>query len=130
VSRQHVVFVYGTLKKGGKLHYKLGGSEYAGEAALPNYTLYQFHDVGVPIMVRSLDDQVMGELYVVTNETLVMLDKAESEGKLYHRHLVTLCDGMKAWAYVWAHGVSGCEKIGETFLITGSDNGGNEEAQR
>jgi gamma-glutamylcyclotransferase (GGCT)/AIG2-like uncharacterized protein YtfP len=116
---KQLVFVYGTLKIGGLLHENLGEDAVLvdDEAVVHDYTLYVARS-GIPVMVREKDKTVIGEVYAVDWKDVSRLDKVEGEGHLYQRHSLTLCNGLKAWAYVWVHGVNGMAHIGEEFDAT------------
>lgn len=77
-----LLFVYGTLKRGGSNVRHMGDSKYLGQAVLaPGLTLYT--NGGFPMMVESQnDDCVCGELYEVGEEVLERLDRFE--GHPYH----------------------------------------------
>jgi len=86
------VFVYGTLKRGGRNHHFMAGQPFLGEARTePGYTLYSLGDY--PGMVRSADAShaVTGEVWGVNADCLARLDELEgvTEG-LYERVPVRL----------------------------------------
>ena len=73
-----LVFVYGTLKRGGGNHHFLAGQAFVDEARTARgYTLYDLS--GYPGMVRQDDDDtgVMGEVWSVDDECLARLDVLE-----------------------------------------------------
>ena len=81
------VFVYGTLKWGGRNHRYLAGQQFLGEAHTPpGYTVYSLGDY--PGMVRAPHNQegVSGEVWSVDAVCLAGLDQLEgvAEG-LYER---------------------------------------------
>ena len=86
------VFVYGTLKRGGRNHHFMAGQQFLGAArTAPGYTLYSLGDY--PGMVRSTDagHDVTGELWAVDKACLQQLDRLEGvEEGLYERVLVKL----------------------------------------
>ena len=72
------LFVYGTLKKGGKLHSVLGdSSEFLGVFKTVK-NKFDMHDYGCPVMV--LEDgsfKIKGELYSVTPECMARVTAVE-----------------------------------------------------
>ena len=66
-----LLFVYGTLKKGGGLHSVLGkSSEFVG-TYITEENKYDMHDVGCPIMVdKDKGFHIRGEIYNVTPEAM------------------------------------------------------------
>lgn len=102
------LFVYGTLKRGGRLNCWLSGCPFVGEArTVRGYTLVS---LGVfPAMVRRPGGGgVTGEIYEVDGATLEWLDLVESG---YERVVVPLVGGGAA-AYVmrneWADELPSC----------------------
>jgi gamma-glutamylcyclotransferase (GGCT)/AIG2-like uncharacterized protein YtfP len=103
-----LVFVYGTLKRGGGLHGVLQGADTAhvADGFVEGYALL---DLGsFPGMVRGLaHDRVYGECYGVSPATLNQLDRVEAEGSLYDRKLVAVRTSHKrirwAYAYIYRH---------------------------
>lgn len=101
-----LLFVYGTLKRGGKLHYALAGdARFLGQAKIHGEL---FHIKGelwpgaFPTLSRS---HIHGELYKLAKplETLKKLDRIEGRrGGLFTRELVNAWKGndkVKAWVY-------------------------------
>jgi gamma-glutamylcyclotransferase (GGCT)/AIG2-like uncharacterized protein YtfP len=89
---QTLLFVYGTLKRGGSNHHFLTDQKFVGEArTVPGFRLYELG--GFPGMVAKPDDLdgVTGEIWAVDDEALVRLDALEGldEG-LYRRAAVPL----------------------------------------
>ena len=95
------VFVYGTLKRGGRLHHCLTDSEYVGEGVVRG----KMYDVGAfPALIHSdsvagrwVGDNkvptpdhsyVRGEIYSVDADTLQHLDIVEGVPMLYRRESV------------------------------------------
>ena len=79
------VFVYGTLLKGEKAHYLLQDADYCGKFALQNCAMFDLGDF--PGIKRRKGEQVIGEVYFVTEQTLEKLDRYEGEGTLYKRNM-------------------------------------------
>ncbi|WP_456434427.1 gamma-glutamylcyclotransferase family protein [Thermosulfuriphilus sp.] len=106
-----LVFVYGTLKRGGKLHSYLQGARYQGKATLKGYALYKIS--WYPGIVPEEGASVCGELYQVNQRLLESLDQLE--GREYQRTLVSVTtrDGLSlsAWAYVYLGPVTKSSKV-------------------
>jgi gamma-glutamylcyclotransferase (GGCT)/AIG2-like uncharacterized protein YtfP len=105
------VFCYGTLKRGGGLHYHLETTgEFVCEAKIHG-KLYQPQWVSFPAAVKSdcLSDWVHGELFLLRDAgTLATLDRVEGTNSgLYGRYRVKIYDDasgaefMRAWTYFW-----------------------------
>lgn len=89
-----LLFVYGTLKRGGSNHGWMGGQTFLGLArTVPGLTLYSLGEY--PGLVADAADRegVTGELWAVDAAALARLDKFEGvpEG-LYARELVRLVE--------------------------------------
>lgn len=101
-----LLFVYGSLLKGLRLHYHLEDARFIDDAFLKNAKLY---DLGnYPALVLEGDGIVHGELYAVDRLILGNLDFVEGVEKdtsrsLYRRVLqkIKLKDGRSARAYVY-----------------------------
>lgn len=89
----HVVFVYGTLKAGGRLHEYLDGCPCLGDAyvATPSMTMREAQ--GFPVaFIADEDDRkalqaahIYGELYIVPSHVILELDRLEDNGNLFNR---------------------------------------------
>ncbi len=102
---QHLVFVYGTLKKGFGNHRLLASAELLGAAqTVERFAMYS---TGVPIVVKEESvSPIFGELYRVDEETLVCLDSLEGHPDWYRREEVEVIVDTdlgrsieKAWIY-------------------------------
>jgi gamma-glutamylcyclotransferase (GGCT)/AIG2-like uncharacterized protein YtfP len=110
------IFVYGSLKRGYRLHHLLQGQPFLGTAS--TCPLYRLHDLGeYPGLVASASGvSVRGEVYEVDDGCLQQLDAAEGvdEG-LYVRGPVQLT-GLFAdrTIHAWFYGgsVHGCQDCG------------------
>ncbi|WP_081415054.1 gamma-glutamylcyclotransferase family protein [Ectobacillus panaciterrae] len=73
---RHLVFVYGTLRKGEKNHYLIRKAECVERNA---YTHGKLYDTGFhyPAMVLDEDEKVYGELYRVDDDMLEILYRLE-----------------------------------------------------
>ena len=86
------LFIYGTLKRGGRNHVQLAGQKFLAEAhTMPGYTLYSLGDYPGMIFQPADRHGVSGEIWEVDAETLARLDEFEGvpEG-LYRRETVPL----------------------------------------
>ncbi len=101
------LFVYGTLKRGGRLHGCLKHQQFLGEAITPpKYDLIGGY--GFPFLVKG-EYRVKGELYEVSEEMWPLLDDVEGVPQLYLRELVEVLplgiynippDDGNVWGYV------------------------------
>jgi gamma-glutamylaminecyclotransferase len=115
-----LIFVYGTLKRGGLNHHFLAGQRFAGEArTAPGFRLYDLG--GYPGMVTQPDDTegVIGEVWEVDSDALVQLDALEglAEG-LYRREPVPLLSPFAdrgVEAYLYPHDTTGRRAIGSVW---------------
>ena len=116
------VFVYGTLKQGGRNHPCLAGQQFLGEArSLPGFTLFSLGRY--PGMVRAADDAagVTGELWVVDAACLKQLDQLEgvAEG-LYERVTIKLAPPFAdepAQTYLYLRDLAGKTALGATWPV-------------
>lgn len=107
-----LLFVYGTLKRGGCRHGVLAGQPYRGEARTrPSYALY--HLGAYPGLRHAEAGQVVrGELYEVSPSRLAELDRVEGAPDWFDLAPVEL-DGVDApvWAYYYQGDAGGRERI-------------------
>jgi gamma-glutamylcyclotransferase (GGCT)/AIG2-like uncharacterized protein YtfP len=113
------LFLYGTLKRGGRNHRLMAGQAFAGPAATaPRYRLF---DLGpFPGLVEAASGvSVRGELWDVTPECLAALDCFEgTDVGLFRRAEVELADGTRVQGYFYTEGVEGRPDLGEDYRIT------------
>jgi gamma-glutamylaminecyclotransferase len=98
-----LLFVYGTLKRGGCRHGPLAGQHFRGEAhTRPGYALYDLGDY--PGMTRALPagQVVHGEMYEVEETLLSWLDTVEGAPDWFKREPVEV-EGFSevVWAYLY-----------------------------
>ena len=112
-----LVFVYGTLKRGGANHHFMAGQSFSGAARTPpGYTLYDLS--GYPGLVRQGGDRegVCGEVWSVDDDCLTRLDWLEGVGEgLYSRGAVPLeppFEKHRVEAYFYLKDVGGRPRIG------------------
>ena len=95
------VFVYGSLKKGFANHRCLAGATFLGSTTLRGFEMYSLG--GYPgACVADAPGQspaIDGEVYVVNDVGLAVLDRLESNGSFYTRQLVATEFGA-AWIYL------------------------------
>jgi gamma-glutamylcyclotransferase (GGCT)/AIG2-like uncharacterized protein YtfP len=97
------LFVYGTLKRGGRNHARLVGQKFLGEFwTLPRYRLY---DAGsYPCLVEDLlhGVAVQGEVWSVDPAILPTLDELEGAPTLFDRRSVLLA-GFRAAVFSYLY---------------------------
>ena len=78
------LFVYGSLKRGGRHHAELRGARFLGEArTVPGYTVEQLGEYPALVATGGSEGTVRGELFEVDDALLALLD--EFEGDQYER---------------------------------------------
>jgi gamma-glutamylcyclotransferase (GGCT)/AIG2-like uncharacterized protein YtfP len=105
----HLVFVYGSLKKGFGNHHRLEGAAFLGETRTKARS-FRMESFGafpavykVPTKAGGPAYSIEGELYEVNDKILEGLDRLESNGHFYRRELVKLANGKEAWMYICLH---------------------------
>lgn len=115
-----MIFVYGTLKRGGSNHGWMRGQRFLTEARTAPH--YQLHDLGgYPGMV--LDEagglSIQGEVWEVDEEGLARLDVLEDvAGGEYAREPVMLLppqDGWQVQGYRYLRDVSSAPQLGDRW---------------
>lgn len=110
------IFVYGTLMRGECRHVHLArdGSAYLGKGRTAcAYVLYQEDGANYPCMV--LEERgvaVLGELWEVSDETLLLLDEVEGVPRWFQRQTITLDDGRRVQAYLMAQRPTQARRLG------------------
>jgi len=103
------VFVYGTLRRGGAHHHLLADCRGLGPARTRHaYCLVVY---GIPFVRSSpLQSPIQGEVYVVDDRTLALLDRLEKHPVRYRRRQVPVItaagEELMAWLY-FADGETG-----------------------
>lgn len=105
-----LVFVYGTLRRGGSNHHRMTGSEFVSRASVAG----QLYKVGwYPGLVLGGAGRVMGELFRVSPELLAALDFYE--GEEYERILYSVMAAnsrtMEANVWKWDRPIETLEVI-------------------
>lgn len=94
--KQHRVFVYQTLRNIHTLAKVLGKKKPEHYAILPDWS-EKDRGGGYHTIVKSKGDRVEGDLFYVTDDELLKLDKWEDR---YERETVKLKDGKEAFVYI------------------------------
>ncbi len=95
---RHLVFVYGTLKRGQRNAGFLRQAEYLGRHKTePQYWMYQFEDY--PAVCENGRHAIHGEIYRVSDEQMQMLDDLEWYPHFYQRIEIVTRHG-EAWMYI------------------------------
>ena len=105
------LFVYGTLKRGGRNQHLLVGGVFRAVTTAPRYALV---DLGSHPGLVAGDLAVQGELWDLPPESLPALDAFEGVPDPFDRRPVELADGRTAEAYFWLGPV-----VGERLTVWG-----------
>jgi gamma-glutamylaminecyclotransferase len=122
MSQETLIFVYGTLKRGGSNQHYLAGQKFIGVArTTPGFRLFNLGQY--PGMIPLADDRdgVSGEVWSVEIDCLEHLDLLEGikEG-LYRRELVPLLAPFadrKVEGYIYARSVEGLRDLGGEYVV-------------
>lgn len=112
----HLVFTYGTLKKGFSNHVLLSSSEFVqGAQTQPLYLMYNCG--WYPCLVKSEKGiSIKGEIYRVDDNTLKQLDRLEGVPYLYQREVIQLKDfDQPVLAYFYQRSVDNFELCGDNW---------------
>lgn len=140
---KHKVFVYGTLREGEKLHFKLESAVFLEKTTTKSK--YLLLDCGsCPVMVHAVSGvndsfplssvNVVGEVYAVTSEQLKSIDALEGHPTNYKREKIQLENGMAAWAYFFPRALDSSKVIksgdwvlrnSEKYLVRTEEDGGS-----
>jgi gamma-glutamylaminecyclotransferase len=100
--KQHLVFVYGTLRQDEVNHDLLAPARFVAEARTE--PCFELFDLGpFPAMSANGRTAVLGELYAVDDATLARLDHLEGHPRLYQRTRIRLDDGQEVQTYLMDH---------------------------
>jgi len=96
---KHLVFVYGTLRRGGSNHYMLADSNFLGRYATePRYTMFRLGQF--PAVVARGDTAIEGEIYRVSDQVFSLLDELECYPSVFSRQLIPTPAG-DTWIYLY-----------------------------
>lgn len=116
-----LVFVYGTLRRGGSHHWRMDGAEFVRSGVIRG-RLYRF-DWYPGLVADDAGGEITGEVYAVGAELLAALDlfeglsAGEIEGSEYRRVRVTVSGGDPVTAWIWEW----LGPVDEARRITGGD---------
>ncbi len=114
--KQETVFVYGTLRAGGSNHFRMGDAVFIGAATVRG-RLYRV-DWYPALFLNADAGAVVGELYVVSEETLAALDAFEgSEYRRVRVFATPAAGGGPVEAWIWEY----LDPVDESQLITHGD---------
>lgn len=96
---KHLVFVYGTLRRGGSNHYMLADSNFLGKYTTePLYTMFRLGQF--PAVVARGNTAIDGEIYRVSDEVFSLLDELECYPSVFSRQVIQTPAG-ETWLYVY-----------------------------
>lgn len=102
-SSKHLIFVYGTLKRGCRNNHYLKDATFLGEAeTIEKYSMRK-HEYWYPAVIESLEHyNIRGELWTCSDWTLKCLDRLEGTPDLFYRKEVPIIHTagvIHAWVY-------------------------------
>jgi gamma-glutamylcyclotransferase (GGCT)/AIG2-like uncharacterized protein YtfP len=106
-----MIFVYGTLRRGGSNHFRMAGAVFAG-AATVRARLYRI-DWYPGLVLDGAADRVTGEIYQAGADLLRALDDFEGPGYRRVRAQAACADGASrvAWLWEWTGGTDESRRI-------------------
>ena len=121
-SGSHLLFVYGTLKRGNVRASLLDGQAYLGTATTTRYRLFNTGDYPALVEADALGLAglaIRGELWQVDTVCLRRLDEEEGvEEWLYERCMIRLAGTRRAWSYLYLQSIAGMADCGDFWDIT------------
>ncbi len=123
-----LVFVYGTLKRGGSNHARLADQRFLGPArTAPGFALYSMGEYPGLVADPADLDGVHGELWAVDAPALARLDAFEGvdEGLYARVHIplsawpetVPASSPPHAWVYLYLRDLEGRPKLGDNWPV-------------
>ena len=100
----HLLFTYGTLKKGYFNNRLLSGAEFLGTGkTVEKYAMYES---GIPFVIKGeVVSHIYGELYRIDTQTLKIIDRLEGHPDWYRREEVGVVteegEVVSAWLYFY-----------------------------
>jgi len=96
---KHLVFIYGTLRRGGANHYILADANFLGRYETePRYTMFRLGQF--PAVVARGDTAITGEIYRVSDAVFALLDELECYPTVFSRQLIHTPAG-ETWVYLY-----------------------------
>ncbi len=120
--RAHLVFVYGTLKRGGANHAVLAGQDFVGEARLaPGFALYSLGEYPGLVVAPGGTGRVTGEVWAVDAAALARLDALEGVDEGLYARVPAPLDGpppaSRVEMYLYLRDVTGRPRLGDTWPV-------------
>jgi gamma-glutamylcyclotransferase (GGCT)/AIG2-like uncharacterized protein YtfP len=113
------LFVYGTLKSGGRNNRLLAEQEFIGVVRTARrYRLYLAGAYPCLVQDEHNGSAVWGELWRVNALTLRVLDELEEVPTLFNRQTIELDNGLHVQAYTYQLDVSRFPDCGEVYLAS------------
>ena len=98
-TTKHLMFVYGTLRKGQRNHDWLGNAAVVGTCTtLPRFTLVDAG--GFPGVIEPGEQSIVGEVYQISTHVLYDLDELEGYPQLFDRRMIDTKFG-SCWIYIY-----------------------------
>lgn len=111
-----ILFVYGTLKRGGRNHRLLADQEFLGTAVSePRYRLIDLGPYPGLIPDEATGLAIDGELYAVSECCLAELDDFEEVPDLFIREPIAVVGWGHVWAYLWNRDVPAEARSGDRW---------------
>lgn len=127
-DKRILLFVYGTLKRGGYNSYLLKKAKFLGEGeTLDKFAMYVNGSGSVPFVIKNEKvSTIKGELYEVDKKTLKEVDSLEGHPFFYKREKVQVRlkdsgEVVEAWMYFWRKAKFGILKEDGFFNVRGEN---------
>ena len=117
MSEQQNLFVYGTLKRGHRLHGILEGQKYLGEyTTAPNFDILDYGDGIFPIVVQKKKGfKIKGEVYEVNSAIFQLTDSIEIGAGYKPMTIHLIPDNIQAIIYVYTDKIN--LEMSDNFII-------------
>lgn len=114
---KHLIFVYGTLKRGWGNNVIIKDQKYIGVATTsPDFQMFSLG--GYPGVVAG-DNRITGELWEVDDDAFARCDRLEGHPDFYKRTIIDVASDSQgdkivpAWIYIYQGSVESCPQIDE-----------------